>query len=249
MRSALTLIQDFLDAIDGAYLSESLKEATGPALSLGSLYVSSRTFLQSIKASLETNIRSIWPLYHSMLRKHHADMFSTRIERQHLLLVNMTICEWLDDSLARAYDATINPQTETEPNPIPGLDRLMSRVRTLLDSGRPGQSLDAADFFEGFPRGAVTHELKMKCMCYDPITPDVVIKTTGDIVLSWFSFPTRGQLRIQAWFCRKLVDQIGIEVLILDCVWEAAHHLNRLVLSRGRNSSITRENITEATYS
>jgi hypothetical protein len=63
--------------------------------------------------------------------------------------------------------------------------------------------------------------------------------------LSWFSFPTRGQLRIQAWFCRKLVDQIGIEVLILDCVWEAAHHLNRLVLSRGRNSSITREDITE----
>lgn len=239
------LIQDFLDAIDGTYLSECLKDTCGPALSLGSLEVSSQTFLQSVKASLDTNIRSIWPLYHSMLRKHHVNMFSTRIERQQLLLVNMTIWEWLNDSLAHAYDAIINPQTEPEPNPIPGLDLLMSWVRTMLDSGRPGQTLDAADFFEGFPQDEVKHELKTKRTRFDPVTLDVVIKSTGDIVSSWFSFPTCGQLRIQAWFCRKLVDQIGIEALILDCVWEAAHHIKRLVLGRGRNSTITREDITE----
>ncbi|KDR71681.1 hypothetical protein GALMADRAFT_213585 [Galerina marginata CBS 339.88] len=179
---------------------------------------------QILRRHVITGARELWSMFRSFSVERCTSNLGVWLRQKQLLLLNMTIWEWLDDLLEDAYErGRHDPSSE--------VGCLLRRVEIMLETQPLQIRLDASDVLSFFQPDEAVFEQKQGKKRY----PRLFFKH-GSI----FQIP---RSQSQAWLVRELSNRIGPQVLFLNDIWKAAYNINTHVLGVSKNSRITKFDI------
>ncbi|KAH7905766.1 hypothetical protein BJ138DRAFT_1227043 [Hygrophoropsis aurantiaca] len=173
-----------------------------------------------------------------IVRSHEAQINMTNhIHRQRLLISNMAAWTWLESacvkaavsaSQARQSGTTTLPDDISESNSW--IAQLVNHVWELVTSGKRSAEISPKSFLPSINASPFAWKKSALVSSTDVELANQVCRTAHDIVKRWLGYPTDGNLEAQAWFVTRVCNTFGVNALLLEVTWTAAHNLRRDVL-------------------
>ncbi|KDR79831.1 hypothetical protein GALMADRAFT_136421 [Galerina marginata CBS 339.88] len=185
-----------------------------------------------------TDSRELWSIFRNFSVERCTSNVGIWIRQKYLLLINMTIWEWLENRLDESYE-------QERHDPANELGSVFRRVETILETQPSQIHLDASDFLSTFRPGEAIYEQKQVRKRYVTVDKTSTLALASAILQKWLDFPDAHKYQCQAWLVRELTEHVGPQVLLLNDVWNAAHNINTHVFGAHKNSRISKTDIQQ----
>jgi hypothetical protein len=184
------------------------------------------------------HIKGIWSKLGVAREQGHWHSIKIKCQRHQLLLANMVVWNWIEYTVYRRCQEVLRREQEG----FCWFDGLVNHVDNLIMSSSPSCDIYPQQFTSMAVEPFLYVPPKSRHRAFTTEERETeTLSTTINIISQWLGFETDGMSRRHAWLTRKLIEGCGENVLLLDKVWAAHHHMKTEIF---HNNKILR--ITEA---